>query len=113
MRELSLALARENLVDAFVFAAAGLPDEFAKLRIVFDRLGGELADFRGSALEDQPRNHLGVAAVDRGFERLFFSGGEDSLIRHAPLRKYAVGFLSGLYRGRRGQWRSTKQARKQ
>jgi hypothetical protein len=44
---------------------------------------------------------LGVAAVDRGFERLFFSGGEESVIRHAPLRKYAVGFLSGLFLGRR------------
>src|SRR5215472_12944153 len=30
--ELSLALARENLVDAFVFAAAGLLDEIAELR---------------------------------------------------------------------------------
>src|SRR5215469_14905589 len=49
--ELSLALARENLVDTLVFAAAGLLDEIAKLRSVFDRLGGELADFRGTALE--------------------------------------------------------------
>src|SRR6516164_10071171 len=97
--ELSLALARENLVDALVFAAAGLLDEIAKLRSVFDRVGGELADFRGSALEDQPRNRLGVAAVDRGFECLFFSGGEESVIRHALLRRYGVGFFGGLSRG--------------
>src|SRR5215469_8087262 len=97
--ELSLALARENLVDALVFATAGLLDEIGKLRSVFDRLGGELADFRGTALEDQSRNRLGVAAVDRGFECLFFSGGEESVIRHALLRRYGVGFLGGLSRG--------------
>src|SRR5215472_17421482 len=97
--KLSLALARENLVDALVFAAAGLLDEIAKVRGVFDRLGGELADFRGTALEDQPRNRLGVAAVDRGFECLIFSGGEENVIWHALLRRHGVGFLGGLSRG--------------
>src|SRR6516162_391334 len=97
--ELSLALARENLVDALVFAAADLPDEIAKLRSVFDPVGGELTDFRGTALEYQPRNRLSVAAVDRGLECLFFSGGEQSVIRHALLRRHGVGFLGGLFRG--------------
>jgi len=111
--QLSLALARENLVDALVFAATGLLDEIAKLRSVFDRLCGELADSRGTALEDQPRDGLAVAAVDRGFECLFFSGGEESVIRHALLRRYSVGFVRGLFRGCRKQRRSTKQAREQ
>src|SRR5215831_6143135 len=94
--ELSLALARENLVDALVFATAGLLDEIAKLRSVFDRFGGDLADFRGAALEDQPRNHLAVATLDRSFECLFLSCGEESVLRHALLRRHDVRLLGGL-----------------
>jgi hypothetical protein len=107
LRQQNIALARQDFVNALVFAAARIPDQLPDLRRIVDGLCGLLPELGRGTLDDQLGHCLRIPSSNRCFQGLLLLRGEHGRVRSARDGRFCSDGFRWLFRSCR-RWRLFK-----